>query len=67
MEPEALWIDLTPIPIGLLLLTAVVAVAWMLLLDVRTYVWSARNNPRPLRAPAYGKGCVRSPDVYGRV
>ena len=43
-------IDLTPVPIGLLLLTAVVVVAWMLLLEVRKYVRRARKSPEPVAA-----------------
>jgi Ca2+-transporting ATPase len=43
-------IDLTPVPIGLLLLTAVVVVAWMLLLEVRKYVRSARKSPEAVAA-----------------
>ena len=43
-------INLTPVPIGLLLLTAVVVVAWMLLLEVRNYVRRVRKSPVPVAA-----------------
>lgn len=43
-------IDLTLVPIGLLLLTAVVVLAWMLLLQVRKYVWSGRKVSGPVAA-----------------
>jgi hypothetical protein len=43
-------INLTPVPIGFLLLTAVVVVAWMLLLEVRNYVRRVRKSPEPAAA-----------------
>ena len=43
-------INLTPVRIGFLLLTAVVVVAWMLLLEVRKYVRGARKSPVPVAA-----------------